>query len=900
MSAPQLPRIERELADALETDNSALDTVRDQLSRIRAHFDQRFLDGENIHDLITGRASHIDALLRCVWRRHGLGGNDDVALLAVGGYGRGELHPHSDIDLLILLRDDAARERRGTALEAFMTFLWDTKLAIGHSARTLDQCASAAAEDITIATNLMESRTLAGPDDLHRQLSEATGPDCIWPSAEFFRAKWQEQITRHRKFNNTEYNLEPNVKGCPGGLRDIQTIGWVAKRHFQAASTEELVARGFLTRAEYDTLVAGQNFLWRIRYGLHMLADREEDRLLFDFQLSLARQFGYKDDDRGLAVEHFMKDYFRWVLKLAVLNEMLVQLFDEAILRACEPVHLYEINTRFRVRNGYIEVTHDNVFRLAPWALIEMFVLIAQHDFIVGLRASTIRLIHEHRHMIDDALRADPRANRLFLQLLGSPHRVATQLDRMKRYGILGRFIPEFGRIIGQTQHDMFHVYSVDSHTIRVVRNMRRFSHSDAHEVFPTVAFAVTRLPRRELLYLSGLFHDIAKGRGGDHSQLGSRDAHNFCLRLGLTTREANLVAWLVTHHLVMSTTAQRKDISDPEVINTFARLVSDQLHLDYLYALTVADITATNPTLWNSWRASLLHGLYLNTKRALRRGLENPVDSGQRVEENRSGALKALAADGIGPEQVHALWQQMGEAYFLRESAADIAWHTKAILQRASPEAPVVLLQEAGSRFSPVTQIFIYTRDRDYLFAVITATMEQLGLNVHGARLYSSADHHTLDTFFVLEQDGRPVHLDPQRVEQVRAGLLSNLAREERYLEVVRRHTPRALKHFTTPTHTRMEIDPVRGHSILEITTPDRSGLLARIGRVFLEFGVKVRNARITTLGERVEDVFFITGADMRPIDDEHSAQAIQLAIREALDKDSGASSVTARSASA
>jgi len=897
MSEIAPPRSPEQLACELESGAPLLPTVRDQLLRVRADLDRRFVAGEDIRALVRDRAGRVDELLGCTWQHFGLGARSGLALLAVGGYGRGELHPHSDIDVLLLLSGDPEEAPPTDAIESFITFLWDTRLAIGHSVRTLAECRHVAADDITIATALMEARTVSGDPGLLPRLEALTGPDQIWPSADFFRAKWDEQKARHRKFNNTEYNLEPNIKGCPGGLRDVQTVGWVAKRHFRAASTLELVARGFLTRHEYDALSHGQDFLWRVRYGLHMLADRAEDRLLFDYQLQLARLFGYADDERGLGVEHFMKDYFRCVLRLGVLNEMLTQLFDEAILRACEPVDVYELNVRFRVRNGYIEAAHDNVFRNAPCALLEIFLLMAQNDYIVGVRASTIRLINHSRRLIDAELRRDARANRLFLQLLGAPYRVATQLDRMKRYGVLGRFVPEFGRVIGQTQHDLFHVYSVDSHTIRVVRNMRKFLLPTSRAEFPTAAHAMKRLPRHELLYLAGLFHDIAKGRGGDHSELGAADAYDFCRRLELSPREANLVAWLVRNHLVMSTTAQRKDISDPEVIGAFAQLVSDQVHLDYLYTLTVADINATNPTLWNSWRASLLHSLYVQTKRALRRGLENPVDRGERIAETRAAALGLLEGRGLAVGRVNGLWAQMGADYFLRETAADIAWHTEAILARESPEEPVVLMKAAGSRFDPVTQIFIYTRDRDYLFAVITATMEQLGLNVHGARVYSSADNHTLDTFFVLEQDGTQVPQQGPRSLAIRQALIDHIRSEEHFLDVVQRHTPRALKHFSAPTETRLNADPARTYSILEVMTPDRAGLLARIGRVFLAFRIKVQNARITTLGERVEDVFFITDADQRPIDDPAVAQELQQAIREALDQGSASTASGRRS---
>ncbi len=883
MSEAAGPLAESALRAAFASGAAPRGIMRTQLAAVRAELDRRFLAREDIRQLVRERAREVDALMRCLWFHCALAGNEGIALVAVGGYGRGELHPHSDIDLLVLLSDDERRGEHAQSIERFVTATWDMGLIVGHSVRTLADCASVGAEDITIATSMMEARLIAGDEALMPPLRAATGPDCIWPNAEFFRAKWDEQIARHRKYDNTEYNLEPNIKGCPGGLRDIQTVAWVAKRHFRAARTRELVDRGFLTETEYQTLTTGKHFLWRVRYALHMLSDRPDDRLLFDYQLSIARLFGYEDDEKGLAVEHFMKDYFRWVLKLGVLNEMLVQLFDEAILRACEPVRLHELNQRFNVRNGYIEAAHDRVFRETPWALVEIFTLMAQHDFINGVRATTIRLIHQHCRQIDAAYRQDPRANRLFLQLLGAPFRVATQLDRMKRYGVLGRFIPEFGRIVGQTQHDLFHVYSVDSHTLRVVRNMRRLLLPEANERFPSVAFAARRLPRPELLYIAGLFHDIAKGRGGDHSELGSTDAHAFCLRLGLSPREANLVAWLVSNHLVMSTTAQRRDIGDPDVIMEFARLVSDQPRLDHLYALTVSDINATNPTLWNSWRGSLLHALYVETKRALRRGLENPVDAGERIAETRASALELLSAKGLEQTRIAALWAELGDDYLLRESAADVAWHTEAILAAADDE-PLVLLKEVGSRFDPVTQIFIYAPDRDNVFAVIAATMEQLGLNVHGARVHSSTNGHAIDSFFVLEQDGTPVHRSAQRSREVQRALASNLRREN-LVELVQRHTPRALKHFSVPTQTRLGEDKGRGCTILEVMTPDRSGLLARIGRVFLANGIRVSNARITTLGERVEDVFFITGANGKPITDPDAADRLQRDIRAALD---------------
>ncbi|WP_373097615.1 [protein-PII] uridylyltransferase, partial [Zhongshania sp.] len=517
----------------------------------------RFEAKENIRELVALRSSRIDALLQNIWASYQW--QDDISLIAVGGYGRGELHPYSDIDLLILTSDDASDYRDN--IESLITLLWDINLEIGHSVRTVSQCCKTAAEDITVATNLMESRPLAGNDTLHADLMALVGPDQIWPSSEFFRAKWDEQIHRHRKFANSEYNLEPNVKSSPGGLRDIQMIGWVVKRHFGAQSIDELLERQFLSQDELDTLKEGQDYLWRVRFALHLLGGREEDRLLFDHQRTLAESFGFTDGNGKLAVEQFMQQYYRWAMHLGELNDVLMQHFDETILRACEAETVLEINPRFRIRNGHIEVANDKVFTKTPSALMEIFVLMANHEGIDGVRASTIRLIRKSRHLIDDRFRADPKNKRYFLELLRSPNRVALNLRRMKRFRILGKFIPAFAHIVGQMQHDLFHIYSVDAHTLELIKNISRFRYPSMVEQYPMACRIMQRLPKHELLYLAGLFHDIAKGRGGDHSSLGAVDAREFCENLGLNKRDSNLVAWLVEKHLEMSSVSQRKDI---------------------------------------------------------------------------------------------------------------------------------------------------------------------------------------------------------------------------------------------------------------------------------------------------------------------------------------------------
>lgn len=855
------------------------------IARVANYIDEGFRRGDNIRDLVHLRSDFVDSLLRLLWARN-IWPDTRISLIAVGGYGRGELHPFSDVDLLILLPEEGAHNFHD-ATETFITLLWDLNLNIGHSVRTLNECVEAATADITVATNLMESRVLAGPPEPYAALMAATGPERLWPSRDFFRAKWDEQIERHRKFGNTEYNLEPNVKSSPGGLRDIQMIGWVAKRHFGAHHIEELLERGFLSREELNALLLGQDFLWRVRYGLHLIAGREEDRLLFDHQRTLAKMFGYEDDANRLAVERFMQVYYRWALQLGELNEVLMQHFDEAILRACEPETVMALNPRFRVRNSYIEVTNDKVFEKHPASLLEIFVLTAQNPNISGIRAATIRLIHDNLHLIDDKFRNDPRITRLFMDLLRTPGNLTPQLRRMRRYGVLGKYLPEFGRVVGRMQHDLFHIYTVDAHTLEVVKNMRRFLYDDAIQRFPIAARIVKRLPKIELLYVAGLYHDIGKGRGGDHSTLGAADAIAFCARHGLGKHDANLVAWLVEKHLLMSSVAQRQDISDPGVVRKFALEVGDQVHLDYLYALTVADINATNPTLWNSWRDSLLRQLYAETKRALRRGLENPVDKQGWIEELQQTAIRQLENNGLADDEIRELWANIGEDYFLREKVEDIVWHTLAIAQHRAGEQPLVLIRESNEvLFEAATQIFVRTRFRAHLFAMLASAMEQLDLNIQDARLYNSGTGFILYTFFVLDASGKPIIDDAARLDHIKRFLQEQLSKADAYPEIMRKRTPRQMRLFSTPTSTSVFTDTSKNQTVLEVITPDRPGLLARIGRIFYEYGVQLQNAKITTLGERVEDVFFITDSQQRPVDDAQLCEAIQIAIKKELDE--------------
>lgn len=890
-----MPQVDPELFDRgqfqaeLALKSSPIAAFKKAIRQAKDVLDARFANGRDIRRLVEDRAWFVDQILREAWARFDWSEDADIALLAVGGYGRGELHPYSDIDLLILL-DSADHETFREPIEGFLTLLWDIGLEVGQSVRSVDECAEEARADLTVVTNLMESRTIAGPESLRRRMQEVTSPERMWPSKDFFLAKRQEQKARHAKYNDTEYNLEPNVKGSPGGLRDIQTILWVARRQFGSLNLHALVKEGFLVESECSMLASSQEFLWKVRYALHMLAGRAEDRLLFDHQRKLAGLLGFHGSDAKQAIEHFMQKYYRVVMAVAELSDLINQHFEEVILRSGENAVAQPLNSRFQLRDGYIEVAHPNVFKRTPFALMEIFVLMAQHPEIKGVRADTIRLLRDSRHLIDDDFRSDIRNTSLFIELCKSPQGIHRNLRRMNRYGILGRYLPEFGHIIGQMQHDLFHIYTVDAHTLNLIKHLRKLKWPELAEKFPLASKVIDKLPKPELIYIAGLYHDIGKGRGGDHSELGAIDAEAFCARHQLPAWDSRLVAWLVQNHLVMSTTAQRKDLSDPQVILDFARLVGDQTHLDYLYVLTVADINATNPSLWNSWRASLLRQLYTETKRALRRGLENPLDREEQIRQTQVAAIDILVRNGIDQDDAEQLWAQLGDDYFLRHTASDVAWHTEAILQHPDGNDPLVLIRETAQReFEGATQIFIYAPDQHDFFAVTVAAMSQLNLNIHDARIITSTSQFTLDTYIVLDTAGGSIGNDPARIQEIREGLIDALKNPDEYPAIIQRRVPRQLKHFAFPPEVTISNDAQRPVTVLEVIAPDRPGLLARIGRIFLDFDLSLQNAKIATLGERVEDVFFITDADNQPLSDPELCQRLQAAIVSQLSEASG-----------
>ncbi len=872
--------------DELDTLNNApaseaIATFRRTLATVTEHLYAEFDRGVAVTALVAARSRLVDALLCAAWRRT-MPDQPPAALMAVGGYGREELLPASDVDILIVTAPDRVDEL-SDALSNLLTFLWDIGLEVGHAVRTPEECAEAARSDVTIITNLIESRLVIGDATLAEQMVQAIAPPAVWPSDAFFAAKCKEQLARWRKYGDTAYNLEPNIKENPGGLRDIQMIGWVTKRHFGANDLYDLVTHGFLTETEYFTLIEAQTLLWRIRFMLHRLAGRREDRLLFDYQCTLAAQFGFSDGTNNLAVEQMMQQYYRAVMELNRLNEMLLQLFQEAILLHDRIGPPEPINRRFQIRSGYLEVTSDYVFSRSPFALLELFHQLQLHPELIGVRASTIRLVRENRHRIDDEFREDLRVRSLFMEILRHPTGVHNVFKRMNRYGVLACYIPAFANIVGRMQYDLFHVYTVDEHTLRLIRNLRRFSVSQYADEFPLCSAIVQRIPKRELLYLAGLFHDIAKGRNGDHSVLGAREAWDFCQLHWLSEYDSRLVAWLVENHLLLSLTAQRKDIRDPEVIQQFAAQVGEVNRLNYLYLLTVADARATNPKRWNSWKDSLLRELYLSTREALEHGLENLQAQDVIIEHKQNEAMRILAQQGIEAEECREFWYQLHADFFASSSPEDIAWQTHQALAAQTSRAPLVAIRPLPER--GCSEIFLYVSDAQNLFVRTTALLDQLGFNIVDARISTTDSGTAINSFQVLTANHEPITA-AEDIDELCAKLYRELDQLDNDQVEVARRLPRQHRYFPIETRISFNNDNNRQRTMMRLVTLDRPGLLAEIGSVFARCNIRLQSAKIATVGAEVDDVFFITTENQTQIQCEQALACLRQAIHQRLEQ--------------
>jgi len=803
--------------------------------------------------LVSARAQFVDNILRKLWCQHNLD-EHQISLLAVGGYGRGELHPYSDVDILLLTQEKITDEL-SEKISTFITQLWDVKLDIGQSVRSIKECIKQAENDVTVATNLMEVRQICGNETLTQHLFQLLAENDFWTSEKFFIAKRDEQYDRHQQYHGASYTLEPNLKANPGGLRDIQTIAWVAKRHFVADSFEELVAHNYLTQNEFFELLECQDYLWRMRAALHIVARRSENRLLFDYQGEVASLMGFGDEGK-LAIERMMKRFFRIIGRVAELNKMLLQHFEFAIVKKGLPIEEISLNKDFVIIDGQIKATNNRIF-MSSVKIMEMLLLVAQNDNITDLHPDTLRLMRNARRRLISDLMDYAECRRIFIEIMKHPNGVGLTFTLMHRHSIIGAYLPQWRNIVGQMQFDLFHAYSVDEHSYRLIKNIYRFSQTKYDNDFPLCSKIMQRIRKPEVLYIAGIFHDIAKGRGGDHAKLGAVDALEFSKVHPINDHDGRMIAWLVKNHLLMSVTAQRRDISDEDVIRTFAGIVRDEAHLDYLYCLTVADMRATNESLWNSWKANLLEELYFNTKRAFRRGLEKQVDLRAKIRENQEQALKILESNASNITEVKKFWSKLKADYFLRYSPEQIAWHSEHIIEHNIVK-PLVLLSPKPYRGG--TEIFIYTKSSLNIFARIVSSLDAKRLSIHDAKIITSKKGYTLNTFVVLDQQNKPIS-DSYRALDIAQTLTNSLMLGAPMIKS--KPAPAYIDNFKVPTKVSFIETSTEKNTLLEIIALDHPGLLAKFARIFQQNNLNIHSAKITTFGEKAEDVFTVSNSD-------------------------------------
>lgn len=827
--------------------------LRAEVKANQAQLQEQYKETGDALSLLRQRCEQVDAVLQKLWVQ--LNFPASLALAAVGGYGRGELYPASDIDLLILLPKEPSKQCQ-EKLETLVGCFWDIGLEIGHSVRTVQECLDEAANDITVQTSLLEARLLTGHEKLfltfQKRLRGHLDP------LSFLEAKRLEQQERYLKYNETPYSVEPNCKEAPGGLRDIQVIFWIAQAADYGSTWADLEKNGFLTHEEMLHGEQCENLLRHLRIHLHLTVGRREDRLLFDYQNTLADQFCFVSTPAARASEQLMQGYYRNAKAVTLLNTILLQNMGAALTPESEQTPQV-LDENFQSVGNLLDIRDENLFERNPAAILDSFLIMQETHELHGMSARTLRALWRARDLVTPEFRAVPAHRAAFLKLFQSPQGVVHEFRRMNQLDILGAYLPNFGRIVGQLQHDLFHVYTVDQHILQVLRNIRRFTMSEFAHEYPLCSRIINQLENAWLLYVAALFHDIAKGRGGDHSELGTVDARVFCEQHMMAAKDTELVVWLVKNHLVMSQVAQKEDLTDPEVIANFSKLVGDTRHLAALYLLTHADIRGTSPKVWNQWKGKLMADLYYQTLHHLNQG-EVPAVHGI-IAERQSEAMRLLRFFALSDTVHERLWNQLDTVYFLRHSAEEIAWHTRALHYRISDHKPVVRarLHQEGEDL----QVMVYTQDQPDLFARIVGFFARAGYSIVDAKIHTTAHGYALDSFVVLDVENRDnnremlsyiEHELEQRLIQQRAPDIPSSGR-----------LSRQVKHFPIKPEVSIQSDEKGAHFVLSLVAADRPGLLYTVANTLAEHGASLHTAKITTLGERAEDVFLISGNDLQ-----------------------------------
>ena len=825
--------------------------LRDRLRLERDALVARFEAGGPVEALLKGYCRSIDGLLRDLSRSTGLA--QKAAIIAVGGYGRGELFPHSDIDVLILLAHEPDEAQRST-IESLVGLLWDLGLSLGHSVRTIDECRTEAQGDITAFTSMLEGRLIAGPRPMFERFVQAVLG--VLDREAYFRAKVLEQRQRHTKYNESPYSLEPNVKESPGGLRDLHVLLWLARALGYGTSWTELARRGLITSEEADLIRRSERRLKQIRAWLHLVTGRREDRLVFDVQHAVAERAGFQATAARRPSEVLMQRYYWSAKAVTQMNTIVLQNMEQRLFHLpdepCEP-----LDQTFVSRSELLDLRAPDALDSDPNAILRAFLLMAKHQELRGMSAPLMRALWHARVKIDPAYRRNPANRATFLAILQQPKGVLHELRRMNQLSVLGRYLPVFRRIVGQMQHDLFHVYTVDQHILQVLRNLRRFTLSEHAHEYPLCSQLITDFENPWLLYIAALFHDIAKGRGGDHSTLGARDARRFCRDHGLSDEDTSLVGFLVEHHLSMSQVAQKQDLADEAVMRRFAELVKTERRLIALYLLTVADIRGTSPKVWNAWKGKLIEDLFRSTRRLLGGG---SVSSSAVLEGRKEEALRILRLYGLSDSARESLWNELDVVYFLRHGAQDIAWHTRSLFNRVHTERPVVRARLA--RIGEGAEVLIYVRDQKDLFARVCGYFDSRNLSILDARIHTTRHGYALDTFLVTD-NGRAPHYR-ELLAQVEHELAEWIATQHKLPPPVKGRMSRQSRHFPVTPAVHLQPDERGQRYLLSVIATDRLGLLYSIARVLARHGLNVHTAKVLTLGERAEDVFLVSGPEL------------------------------------
>lgn len=856
-------------------------TIKNALGELKKHQ----LEGASSSELVKNYTWMIDQLVIMIWQHYRLAETNlvNMELVAVGGYGRGELHPFSDVDLLILLEKDQY-EGAKEFVEGFLRFLWDIGLDVGHSVRSLKDCVKEARADVTVMTNLLEARYLAGDESLFPILDEKIRTARNWSPDKFYHAKYEEQEKRHAQYQDTAYSLEPNLKESPGGLRDLQNILWIYNRRYKVRSFREMNEQGLIDDDEYRILIRARNILWRMRAGLHLITNRHEDRLLFDTQRQLAAEFGYQDTKAHLAVEQLMKRYYRTAKQVIYLNEILLASYRVNNGKRFSLAVGKSIDENFVLKNKMIEQRSDDIFTREPSAMLKLFTLMQEHNITV-IHPDTIRAIRANLGLVNNRFRSESVTKKLFLKLFQHDGiRLTNALARMNAYGLLGAYLPSFGAIVGQMQHDLFHVYTVDGHTLKVIENLTRLRKYP--DEFPIASQILLDLYRPERLFIGALFHDIAKGRGGDHSELGEKDAYEFCINHGLSEYDAKLVGWLVLKHLMMSHFSQRRDISDPEVIKEFAGIVGDIEHLDNLYLLTLADIRGTSPKVWNAWKGQLLLELYSATHKALRQGIAEPINATEHAADDKQAALELiieqLGEKNVNKEHIDQFWSTLPNDYFVRNEPYYIAWHATSLVQSQAISVPLVSV-----RFSErleANMFFVFAPETNSLLTQVTGAFDEMELNIIEARLQLSSNGFALYSFNATVPEPESAR-KKDYTERLQQRLRRNIIEYDDRNFVSRNNASRALKHFPIKPSVSFLFN-ASSYTTMEVVAQDQPGLLHKVARVLRDHNLILLSARVATFGERAEDIFYIRHGDHSPVVEQSILEQLEELICAALDK--------------